>query len=86
MHNSLILGRFFDFLREMDLLTPYMETLVKSTGFSPRFLETFFFACEPSGWISGAFVWETQTSINWCSVNSLWLVRLNVLKNNKSSK
>lgn len=85
MHNSLILARFFDFLQEMDLLTPYMETLVRSKGLSSHFLETLFSTCKPSDWISGAFVWETHTSIDWCSVNGLWLARLNTLKNNKSS-
>lgn len=86
MHNSLILSRFFTFLRERDLLTPYMRALVGSATDYPRYLEVFFFLCDPKYWISSAFIWVKDTSINWCSVNELWLARLNALKNNEFLK
>ena len=86
MHNTLILGHFFAFLKEMDLLTPYLKILVVSAANYSHFPEALFFKCEPSDWIAGAFTWETQTSVNWGSVNDLWLARLNDLENKKSFK
>lgn len=86
MHNSLILSHFFAFLQERDLLTLYMKALVDSTDAASHYLEMLFFAFPPSDWILSAFTWEKHTSINWRSVNDLWLARLNTLENSESSK
>lgn len=86
MLKPLIFIHFIDFLQERGLLVSYAENLFRSEECTSRFLETLFFTCRPNVWISGAFDWRRSTSIDWRSVNNLWLTRFNSLENNKPSK
>lgn len=80
MRNSLILGHFFDFLYEQDLLVSYLRNVMTIGERFPELLQTLFSKFKPDIWLTGAFDWDQDPLIDWRAINDNWLVRVNVLK------
>lgn len=80
MRNTLILSHFFDFLNEQGLFAAYFKEAMSYGERSPFLLQTLFFKFKPDTWITGAFSWDQDPSHDWCTINGLWLSRVNILK------
>ena len=83
MRNPLIIGHFFNFLDEQGLFTSYLRNAMTIGERFPSLLQSLFFKFEPEIWITGAFSWDQDPSIDWRAVDDLWLIRLSNLKSKK---